>query len=38
MQPQEVPVSDFSISKVTYQNILVSSDMDIYLDPVQAIT
>ena len=38
MQPQAVPVSDLSISKVTYQNILVSSDMDPDLDPVQEIS
>ena len=37
MQPQEVPVSDFSLSKVTYQKILVSDDMDLDLDPVQEI-
>ena len=37
MKPQAVPVSDFSLSKVTYQNILVSSDLDFDLDPVQAI-
>ena len=37
MQPQAVPVSDLSVSKVAYQKILVSADLDIYLDPVQAI-
>ena len=38
MQPQAVPVSDLSLSKVTYQNILVSADLDHDIDPVQAIT
>ena len=38
MQPKVVPVSDFSIFKVTYQNILVSADLDIDIDPVQKIT
>ena len=37
MQPQAVHVSDLSISKVTYQNIFFPSDMDIVIDPVQAI-
>ena len=37
MQPQEVPVSDISLSKVTSQKIFVSADMDPDLDPVQAI-
>ena len=37
MQPQAVTVSDFSISKVTYQKILVSADLDLDLDPVQEI-
>ena len=37
MQPQAVPVSDLSISKVTSQKIFVSADMDPDLDPVQAI-
>ena len=35
MQPQEVTVSDFSLSKVAYQKILVSSDMSPDLDPVR---
>ena len=38
MQLQTVPVSDFYIYQVTHQNILVSADMVIDLDPVQAIT
>ena len=37
MLSQAVPVSDFSIYKVTYQKILVSSDMGPDPDPVQAI-
>ena len=37
IQPQAVPVSDFYIFKVTYQNILVSADLDPDIDPVQAI-
>ena len=37
MQPQAVLVSDFYISKVTNQKILVSDDMDIDLDPFQSI-
>ena len=38
MQLQAVPVSNLSLSKVTPQNIFVSSDVDPDLDPVQAIT
>ena len=38
MQPQEVSVSDFSISNFTYQNILVAADLDPDVDPVQAIS
>ena len=38
IQPQEVPVSDFSISKFTYQKILVSADLVPDIDPVQAIS
>ena len=38
IQTQAVPVSDLSLSKVTYQNILVSSDLGPDLDPFQAIT
>ena len=37
MQPQVVFVADLSISKVTYQNILVSAHLDIDIDPFQAI-
>ena len=37
IQPQAVPVSDFSVSKVTHQKILFSADLDIDLDPVQEI-
>ena len=37
IQPQSVPVSGFSLSKVTYQNILVSADLDPDLDTVQVI-
>ena len=37
MQLQAVPVSDFSLSKVTYQNILVSDDLYPDLGPVQTI-
>ena len=37
MQPQAVPVSDLSLSKVTPQNIFVSDDLNPDLDPVQAI-
>ena len=37
MQPQAVPISYLSISKVTYRNILVSADLDIDIDHVQAI-
>ena len=38
MQPQEVPVSDLSLSKVTLHNIFVSSDLAPDLDPFQGIT
>ena len=38
MQPQEVPVSDLSLSKVTFQNILVSSELAPDIDPFQGIT
>ena len=38
MQPQAVPVSDFSISRVTYQKILVSADLDIDLDTFHEIS
>ena len=38
MQPQAVPVFDSSLSKVTHQKILVSSDLGIDLDHVQEIT
>ena len=38
MQPQAVPVSDFFLFEVNYQKILVSSDLNPYLDTVQAIT
>ena len=37
MKLQAVPVSDLSISKVTYQNIFVSSDLATDLDPSQGI-
>ena len=37
MQPQAVPVYDLFISKLTYQKILVSSDLGPDLDPVQEI-
>ena len=37
MQPKSVHVSDFSLSKVIYKNILVSADLDPDLDPVQKI-
>ena len=37
MQPQAVPVSDFSLSEFTYQNILVSSYLGSDLDTVQEI-
>ena len=37
MQPQAVPVSDVSLYKVTYQEILVSGDLDSDIDPVQSI-
>ena len=37
MQPQAFPGSDLSRSKVTTQNILVSSDLAHDLDPVQVI-
>ena len=38
MQPQAVPVSEISLSKVTSHNIFVSSDLDPYLDTFQGIT
>ena len=38
MQPKAVPVSDLSLSKVTYQKILVPADLDPDINPVQAIT
>ena len=38
IQPQAVPVSDISLSKVTYQNIFVSSDLAPDIDPFQGIT
>ena len=37
MQPQEVPVSDISCSKVPSQNIFVLADLDPDLDHFQAI-
>ena len=37
MQSQAVPVSDLSLSKVTYKNILASSNLGPDLDPAQAI-
>ena len=37
MQSQAVPASDLSLSKVTYQNIFVSSDLAPDLDPFQGI-
>ena len=37
IQPQLVPVSDLSISKVNHQNILVSADLGIDIYHVQAI-
>ena len=37
MQPQAMPVSDFSLAKVTTKKIFVSTDLDPDLDPVQAI-
>ena len=37
MQPQAVPVHDFSLSEITYQKILVSYDLGPDIDPVQAI-
>ena len=37
MKPQEVPVYDFFISKLTYQKILVSSDLGPDIDPVKEI-
>ena len=37
MQPQEMHVSDLSLSKVTDQNILASSDLVPDIDPVQTI-
>ena len=37
MKPQEVPVSDLSLSKVTYQKIFVSADLAPDIDPVQGI-
>ena len=37
MQPQAVPVSYLSLSKVTSQKIFVSSDMAPDIDPVQGI-
>ena len=36
-QPQAVPVYDLFISKLTYQKILVSSDLGPDLDPFQEI-
>ena len=38
MQPQELPVSDLSLAKVTSQNILVSTDLYPDIDLVQAIS
>ena len=37
MQPQAVPISYLSISKVTYRNVLVLADLDIDIDYVQEI-
>ena len=37
MQPQTVLVSYLYNSKLTHQNILLSADLDIYIDPFQAI-
>ena len=37
MQPQEEPVSDISLAKVTTVKIFVSTDLDPNIDPVQAI-
>ena len=37
MQLQAVPVSDLSLSKVTYQNTFVSSDLTPYIDPFHGI-
>ena len=37
MQPQSVPVSDLSLSNVTYHNSFVSSDLALDLDPFQGI-
>ena len=37
MQPLEVPVSDISLSKVTFQDIFVWADLDPHLDNVQVI-
>ena len=37
MQPQSVPVSDLSLSKVTSQKTVVSDYLNPYFDPVQAI-
>ena len=37
MKPQVVSGSDLSLSKVIYQNILVSSDMSPYIDTFQVI-
>ena len=42
MQPQEVSGSDISLSKATYRNIFVSTDLDpdisAVIDPAQGIT